>query len=193
MEHTNSVISSIEQAGKIKEDCKDEVKGKKLTVTERVRSISEGRRNSIGEEDKRNKRELTDAWAVKGYAKVGSEFEEWTKSRLEDLSRKKKNVFKWKFETEEEEREDVEWIEMNKETINEEVKILRDKDISTDEKRKKGWDLCCKEMESWDKRKQGVGRTNKRKKGADSPQGGKDIKPLTNSEDRGVITDQNVQ
>ena len=63
-------------------------------------------------------------------------------------------------------------VEENKNIINDEIKVLREKNCTTNEKKEKGWNLC-KEMEMSKFRKLGLGAgRSKRKKTDDSPQGG---------------------
>ena len=118
--------------------------------------------NSV-EKDLRCTKELLDTWAIKGYSKKNSDFEEWSRTRIEDLAKRKKKLSSRKFENNDDEKEDEKWIEINKEIINEEIKVLREKSVTTEEKREKGWFLCQKEMKIWETRKTGS-KGNKRKK-----------------------------
>ena len=74
--------------------------------------------------EKKGKKELIDAWAIKGYSKTGEEFNFWIKTRIEDIGRKKKNITKWKFDKTEDEKDDELWIEKHRLIMNEKLKIL---------------------------------------------------------------------
>ena len=106
---------------------------------------------------------------------MGKDFECWTTTRIEDLGRRKANIGKRKFDNEEDVKEDEKWIKTNRSMINEEIKLLRDRNIQTKEKIEQGWKLCKAELAFWDTRRPGV-KGQKRKKQVESPQGGKDSK-----------------
>ena len=75
-------------------------------------------------QEKKGKKESIDAWAIKGYSKIGEEFNDWIKTRIEDIGRKKKNITKWKFDKVEDEKDDELWIEKHRLIMNEKLKIL---------------------------------------------------------------------
>ena len=109
--------------------------------------------------------------------------EDWIPTRLEHIAKKKKNLCRRKFSKAEEAKEDEAWIESNKKILNDEMRTLRDKNLTLEEKKQQGWNLCLKEIKMWQVRK--MEPLKKRKRNPDSPQGSRDAKSMAGTEEEG--------